>query len=315
MVKNWSGYNLAQQNEIFIFLDRLPEAVIQAVGDKDLWTGKGRPPRKLYDILICLSIQAYVGFSDRRSIGIIELFTTFAKIPIDIPSYRSLSNYRNDPRIKPYVNRVLEILTKPLSKVEKDFSTDSSGVSTKTHSSWYTITTGKESKRRDHITAHVTTSRILNAAVAVDINCNRGKDNQYLREHVHKVRNNFGVNDWCGDGMYASRANCIAVSKAGGRPWFKPRKDITTRTRASNSPSWKKMVKEFREDTDNANRHYHKRSNSESTFHAKKTKFGNSVRSRSNAAKENEELIKWIPYNLSVLSRGWFEFGIQPKFG
>ena len=45
MVTNWSAYNLAQQNEVFIFLDRLPEAVIQAVGDKDLWTGMGRPPR------------------------------------------------------------------------------------------------------------------------------------------------------------------------------------------------------------------------------------------------------------------------------
>ena len=312
MVKAWSTYNLAQQNEVLLFLDRLPEAVIEAVHDDDLWKGTGRPPRKLYDILICLAIQDYIGFSDRRSIGIIELFTRFAKLDIDIPCYRSMSNYKNDPLIKPYLEKLIEITSKPVSVIERDFSTDASGISTNTSSTWYNIRMGKEIKRKDHITAHVTTSRILNAAVAVDIDCDKGKDNIYLREHVQRVRRNFGVGDWSGDSAYASRANCIAVSQAGGTPWFKPKKNFTPR--AGRSPSWRRMIIKFRDDPDGAGEHYHKRSNSESKFFAKKAKFGSSVRARNRTAKENEEHMKWVCYNFSVLSRAWHEFGIRPKF-
>ena len=134
MVKDWSAYNIAQQNEVLLFLDRLPEAVIEAVRDNDLWKGTGRPPRKLYDILVCLAIQDYIGFSDRRSVGIIEMFTRFAKLDIDIPCYRSLSNYKNDPLIKPYLDKLIEITSRPLSVIERDFSTDASGISTNTSS-------------------------------------------------------------------------------------------------------------------------------------------------------------------------------------
>lgn len=312
MVIDWSAYNLAQQNEIFIFLDRLPEAAIIAVGDKDLWKGIGRPPRKLYDILVCLAIQGYTGFSDRRSIGMIELFTRFANIPVSMPCYKSLSNYKNNPLLQPYIDRLTEVITKPLSDLETDFSTDATGISTQTFSSWYSLRVGKETRHRDHITAHVTTSRILNAAVAVSIDSNKGGDSEYMREHITRVRKNFRIRDWSGDSAYLSRANCDAVSEVGGTPWFKPKKNTTKKPKGS--VSWKRMIREFKENPDNANSHYHKRSNSESTNSAKKRKFGDSVRSKNKTAKENEEYMKWICYNLSVLSRASFEFGMKTKF-
>jgi len=47
--------------------------------------------------------------------------------------------------------------------------------------------------------------------------------------------------------------------------------------------------------------HYHKRSNAESTFHAIKKKFGDSIKSKDRVAQENELLCKIICYNLTVL--------------
>jgi len=263
-------------------------------------------------ILVCLAIQGYTGFSDRRSIGIIEMFTRLANIPISMPCYKSLSNYRNNPLLQPYMDRLTEVITKPMRFVEKDFSTDSTGISTQTFSSWYSLRVGKETRHRDHIMAHITTSRVLNAAVAISIDCNKGKDSEYLREHIGRVRKNFRINDWSGDSAYLSRDNCNAVSETGGVPWFRPKKNTTKKPKGS--VSWKRMVTEFKDNPDNANSHYHKRSNSESTNSAKKKKFGKSVRSRNRTAKENEEYMKWVCYNLSVLSRGSFEFGIKPKF-
>lgn len=61
-------------------------------------------------------------------------------------------------------------------------------------------------------------------------------------------------------------------------------------------------------------KHYHRRSNVESTFSAMKRKFGGSVRSKLPAAQLNEVLLKCLAHNLSVLVHSIHELGIQPEF-
>jgi hypothetical protein len=186
------------------------------------------------------------------------------------------------------------------------------GISTKCFSSWFSIRCEKQTRHRDHISAHLTTSRNLNACIAVDVDCEKGKDSEYMRKHIKQIVKDFLIRDWCGDSMYLSRENCNAVSEAGGTPWFMPKKN--TISKPLNSPSWKKMVKIAQKDPEKFSKHYHKRSNVESTFSAKKRKFGSSVRSRLNSAKENEEHLKWINYNFAVLSRAHYEKNVKIRF-
>jgi hypothetical protein len=96
-------YNLSQENEIFIFLKYLPDAVMHVVKNDSLWTRSGRPPKDLYDILVCLSIQYYINWSSRRSIGMIKLLCKFAKISVEIPSWRTLCRYREKEVLKVYL--------------------------------------------------------------------------------------------------------------------------------------------------------------------------------------------------------------------
>jgi len=307
-MRNESLYTLAQENEIFVFLDYLPKAVIRVIRDKSLWKGIGRPPSDLYDILVCLTIQRYMGWSSRRSIGIIEILCKFARLHVHMPSWRSLCRYRSSQFITSYVDMLLEQTTKPLAALEHDFSTDASGTCTTTRSPWYSIRTKKRIRRRDHIMAHVTTSRVLNSAVAVDVDCKKGKDSEYMRKHIESVKRRFLINDWCGDGMYCSRRNCTAVAEAGGNPWFRPKKNATMKQKGSKA--YFNMMLAYTIETEESMKRYHKRSNSESTFSAKKRKFGNIVRSRNDTAKENEEMLAWSVYNCSVLSRAKYEYGL-----
>jgi transposase len=60
--------------------------------------------------------------------------------------------------------------------------------------------------------------------------------------------------------------------------------------------------------------HYHKRSNVESTFSAIKRKFGDSVRSKNDAAMVNEVLCKLVCHNLCVVIQEQCELGIEPVF-
>lgn len=61
-------------------------------------------------------------------------------------------------------------------------------------------------------------------------------------------------------------------------------------------------------------KHYHQRSNVESTFSAIKRKFGDSVRSKGDVAMANEVLCKVLCHNLCVLNQEQHELGITPMF-
>lgn len=60
--------------------------------------------------------------------------------------------------------------------------------------------------------------------------------------------------------------------------------------------------------------HYHKRSNSESTFSMIKAKFGGYIRSKGDTAQTNEALCKVLCHNICCLIQSMFELGIKPNF-
>jgi len=59
---------------------------------------------------------------------------------------------------------------------------------------------------------------------------------------------------------------------------------------------------------------YHKRSNAERANSTKKRKFGSSVRCKLPTAQKNEEAFSWVGYNLSLVPRAIYEFGVIPPF-
>ena len=62
-------------------------------------------------------------------------------------------------------------------------------------------------------------------------------------------------------------------------------------------------------------RHYHKRSNVETTFHMIKSKFGQRLRSKTMTAQINEALCKVLCHNLCVVIQSMYELGVDPAFG
>src|SRR5439155_949261 len=61
-------------------------------------------------------------------------------------------------------------------------------------------------------------------------------------------------------------------------------------------------------------RHYHQRSNVESTFSAIKRKFGDFVRARNDVSMVNEALCKCICHNLCCVIMSQIELGIEAVF-
>lgn len=93
--------------------------------------------------------------------------------------------------------------------------------------------------------------------------------------------------------------NLQLIDSFGGTPYIPFKKNATGRSEGS--ALWKKTFHYFQLHKDEFMKHYHKRSNVESTFAAIKKKFGESVKSKNRIAQENELLCKIIAYNITVL--------------
>lgn len=61
-------------------------------------------------------------------------------------------------------------------------------------------------------------------------------------------------------------------------------------------------------------RHYHARSNVESTFSMVKAKFRDNVRSKTDVAMKNEVLAKFLCHNICCVIGAQCELGIEPVF-
>ena len=74
------------------------------------------------------------------------------------------------------------------------------------------------------------------------------------------------------------------------------------------------MFTYFHDNQEEFMRHYHKRSNVESTFAMLKRNFGYRLRTKGFTSQVNEILMKCVCHNLSVLVQELFELGIDIDF-
>jgi len=270
--------------------------------------------RKMKSMIQCLLIwRKFPNLSVRRARGFLLLLRRFDIISIDIPCFKTLSNYNENNSLQIILDKLIEKSSKPLSIIEHDFATDSTGIRTQLFSTWFSLRCKKRIRRRDHLTVHTTIGVKSGIVTALNIGINQGKDNKIFREHVDKTSENFKVNEWSGDGMYWCKKNCKKVSEKGGKPYFKCKSSWNGKQ--DGFPSWKEMNKDFVENKEDYDKHYHKRSNVESTNHSKKALHGNSVYSRLPSARINEETLRWINHNISVLNRAMYEWNINPLGG
>ncbi len=269
--------------------------------------------KKMKRIITCLTIiHKFPNFSLRRARGFLLLLRKLGAIFVDVPCFKTLSNYRENNSLQIVLDRLIEESSKTLSVIEHDFATDATGIRTNLFSSWYSLRCQKEIKKRDHLTIHITTGVKSNTVTALNVETKSGRDNEIFREHVDKTAENFKCNEFSGDGKYWCKENCWKVVEVGAKPYFKVWKSWAGKSRGC--MPWKLMNLEFKNSPKEYGKHYHKRSNVESTNHMKKALFGNKVYSRLPSARINEETLKWINHNINVLNRAKHEWDINPKF-
>lgn len=114
---------------------------------------------------------------------------------------------------------------------------------------------------------------------------------------------------------YSSKRNLHVVEEAGGVAYI-PFKANTVPVSKGQKPDplWVQMYHLFTLNAAEFNRHYHKRSNVETTFSMIKARFGDRVLAKTPAGQVNEVLMKILCHNICVLIRAMHELDIMPVF-
>ncbi len=311
--RNWSSYDQAQINEIAEILETIRDIVDEASsrieGNRK---GPGRPAVPPSDVVKVMLMQAYFGMPNRVAQGFLRLFGEKMGIPTRF-SYKTIERGYDPDRRRVILDEVMKIINDRGNSMEKVFSTDGTGDPT-------SMKINYETRRREQ------RERRGKGDESDDFPHSRGKhDFQYsvFATGIHtKIIAGFSTTDdhsigelshfptgmaqtaemcpcvdvMLGDALYSSRNACSTADSFGVRPYFLPKSNVTFR--AKGVESWKRMLYDFVNGTQEWLENYHMRSISETANSMIKRKMPFKIRKRLPQRKRTEEYLKINVHNL-----------------
>jgi transposase len=309
--QEWSAYNRAQANEKSRFLELLYEL---CAGVQDPVQTFGRPRLSFADRLFSVVFKVYAGVSSRRFSS--ELRDALGKgFLSSAPHFNSVSNYLDDETLTPYLKELITKSALPLKAVEEDFAVDSSGFATGRFVRWVDVKYGRHNDWHDWVKVHLMCGVKTNVVTSIEVSERFANDSPYLKPLLETtLAGGFGVKEVSADKGYDSHKNRVFVLVKGAQPYIPYREMREGETRKNKGETWERLYHLYKYNEAEFNRHYHKRSNVETTFSMIKAKFGERIRSRTLAAQVNEVLCKILCHNVCCLIQSIYELGVEPTF-
>jgi len=304
--QNWSAYNAAQTQEQDKFLALLAD-LCSGITTNQPKTGRPRLP--LSDAIFNVTFKVYSTFSQRRFMSDLRQAHSRGYIT-KVPHFNSISNYLENPELTILLRDLIVKSSLPLQSVETNFAADSSGFTTSRFTRWFDVKYGKERTKQDWVKVHLMCGVKTNIVTAVEIEGQHANDTKFLPALAATTALNFTMNEVSADKGYSSKNNAEIIAKFGATPYI----SMKETDKGLGGGKWAEMYHYFAFKKQEFLKHYHQRSNVESTFSMMKRKFGDSLRSKTDVAMVNESLCKILCHNLVVLIHETCELGIDPVF-
>ncbi len=306
--RDWSAYNYAQMEEHDLFGHILNE-LISTIEESE--QHMGRPRLKLRDLIFCCIDKIYNKTSCR---GAKHLFhEALRKQYIShAPHCNALSKTLLKPEITPILHDLIHLSSLPFVGIEDgNFAIDSTGFCCSSFGAYCEHAHGTK-RMHNWVKVHVcigVRSKIITDVIITD---EYKADSPQFKKLLLNTSKFFTIKEVSADPAYSSRKNHEIVDKLGGIAYIPFKKNATGK--ACGSALWNKAFHYFQLHREDFDRHYHKRSNVEATFHSVKSKLLENLKSKNRVAQENEMLCKIIAYNITVLIRSMVQMGITPDF-
>jgi len=306
--QDWPNYNAAQTNERRHFMDLLAD-LCRTIPEPPRKPGPSRKPIPLADAVYSAVFKVYSTLAARRFNGDLEESHERGLIGC-LPHFNSVLNCLDNPAVTPILLDLIQRSSLPLRAIETTFAPDSSGFCTSRFIRWFDVKYGVTREKAEWVKAHVMVSTKTNVITAAVIAEKDAGDSPQFPALLKATAQGFKVVEVDADKAYTAAEHFKAVDALGGT-LFAPFK--TNATGAAGG-KFEEMFHYFCFRREEFLRHYHQRSNVESTFSMVKRKFGDSVRSKTATAQKNEVLAKFVAHNVCCLISAWFELGIEPVF-
>ena len=306
----WPAYNAAQEHEAEHFGQLLRELCDTVPQPQQ--TGKGRPRLPMSDKVFAAALKVYGTKSTRRSMGDIrdaEADGLMDKAPSCGSTFRSME----DPAMAPVLESLIELSARPLRAIEQDFAPDSTGFASQYYTRWFDEKWGKTRSMAVWTKAHAFVGVTTNVVTAARVTAHASGDAPFLEELLDATARSFPIREVSADKAYLSRGNLQAIEDAGGRAYI-PFKS-NSKSSDGKDAVWDRALHLFALQRADFDAHYHKRSNAETAFHMVKAKFGAMVRSKREAARVNEVLLKFLCHNICVVIQTAYELGAESVIG
>ena len=309
--QDWPNYNKAQTNEKRQFQVLLADLCSRIAGEQEgEKPGRGRPRFPLRDIVFAVVFKVYSTYSGRRFTS--DLCDAQAKGHISrVPHYNTAFKYIENPNLYPILLAMVEQSAQPLAAVESKFAVDSTGYCFSRFIRWYDVKYNRFTSEQQWIKAHICTGVKTNVVTAIEIHGRDSGDALHLPALVQTTAKRFAMGEVVADKGYTGEDCHTAIAKVGATPYIMFRANAT----GGVGGLYAKMFHYFNYRREDFLNHYHQRSNVESTVMAIKTKFGDGLKSKTEAAGRNEVLAKTLCHNICCLIHALYELGIQPEFG
>lgn len=309
--QEWSAYNQAQVNEKSKFLELL---FILCDGIQEPVQTFGRPRLSFAEMIFCCCFKVYSTVSSRRFTSDLRDALTKGYIS-KVPHFNSVSNYLESEQMTAYLKELIIESSRPLASVEYDFAVDSSGFARARTAHWADAKygKGKSVKTNEWVKVHLMCGCKTNIVTSVEVTAANVGDSPRFIPLVEQTSQNFVMDSVTADKAYSSSKNLQLTLVKGAVPYI-PFRNNARGDDPRQSAVWKRMYGFFLYNREMFMRHYHKRSNVESTFAMIKAKFGEKLRSKTKVAQTNEVLCKILAHNLCCLIQSIYELGIEPSF-
>lgn len=306
--QDWKAYNAAQTHEKEKFLQLLGDLCDGVSEPEQAKTGRPRLP--LRDAIFAACFKVYSTVSARRFMTDLREAHEQGMIS-KTPHFNSVLNALENPELTPILHDLIIETSAPLKAVETDFACDSTGFMASRITRWFDHKYGKPRYQHDWVKVHVMVGVKTNVVTAVEIHGKLAQDAPQLPALANRTAQTFTLREVSADKAYTSKHNLAVVDALGATPYMPFKKTIH---QGKGGGLWAKAFHYFHLHRDEFEKHYHKRSNVESTFSAIKRKFGDFVRSKTDSAMVNEALCKILCHNICVLIQESYELGISATF-
>jgi transposase len=304
--QDWPNYNRSQVNELRHFQAFLADicGTLPEPAPK-----RGQKPIPASDAAFCAVFKTYSTMSARRFMGDLDAARDNGFVT-HIPHFNSILNFFDREDSTAVLHDFVTKSAAPLTSVEPAFTTDSTGYAGMRYLRWFDEKYGRPRQEVEWLKLHATIGVKTNVVTACKVTGRDGADTHQFKELTEKTAEQFTIKEMSADKAYTSKENCETMEQIGGQFYPAFKKNATGKV----GGAYQKVFHLMCLNQEDYAKHYHKRSNIESTFSAMKRKFGESLRSKSLRAMENEILAKVVCHNITCVIHAMYELNIDPEF-